>query len=128
MTFTRSIRAILPKSLLSDDPRVYGKGGLLDQFINKDFPRIAISVDMLDTGIDVRELVNLVFAKPVFSYTKFWQMIGRGTRLLEAKKIKPWCKEKDKFLIMIVGRIRVFQNEPHRQNRTSPQHLFLSVF
>ncbi len=90
----------IAKVIVSDDPRVYGKGGLLDQFVNSDFPRIAISVDMLDTGIDVRELVNLVFAKPVFSYTKFWQMIGRGTRLLESKKIKPWCKEKDKFLIM----------------------------
>lgn len=43
--------------------------------------RIAISVDMLDTGIDVPEVVNLVFAKPVKSYVKFWQMIGRGTRL-----------------------------------------------
>ncbi len=46
-------------------------------------PRVAISVDMLDTGIDVREVVNLVFAKPVYSYTKFWQMIGRGTRILD---------------------------------------------
>ncbi len=90
----------IAKVIVSDDSRVYGKGGLLDQFVNKDFPRIAISVDMLDTGIDVRELVNLVFAKPVFSYTKFWQMIGRGTRLLEAKKIKQWCKVKEKFLII----------------------------
>jgi type I restriction enzyme R subunit len=90
----------IAKVIVSDDARVYGKGGLLDQFITQDFPRIAISVDMLDTGIDCRELVNLVFAKPVFSYTKFWQMIGRGTRLLEPKKMKPWCTEKDKFLIM----------------------------
>jgi type I restriction enzyme R subunit len=90
----------IAKVIVSDDSRVYGKGGLLDQFTNNDFPRIAISVDMLDTGIDVRELVNLVFAKPIFSYTKFWQMIGRGTRLLEPKKMKPWCKEKDKFLII----------------------------
>jgi type I restriction enzyme R subunit len=90
----------LAKVLVSDDPRVYGKGGLLDQFTNQDMPRIAISVDMLDTGIDVRELVNLVFAKPVYSYTKFWQMIGRGTRLLEKEKIKPWCTEKDTFLIL----------------------------
>ena len=44
-------------------------------------PHIAISVDMLDTGIDVPEVVNLVFAKPVKSWVKFWQMIGRGTRL-----------------------------------------------
>jgi type I restriction enzyme R subunit len=90
----------LAKVLVSDDPRVYGKGGLLDQFTNNDMPRVAISVDMLDTGIDVREIVNLVFAKPVYSYTKFWQMIGRGTRLLEAAKPKPWCTEKDVFLIL----------------------------
>lgn len=90
----------LAKVLVSDDPRVYGKGGLLDQFTNNDMPRIAISVDMLDTGIDVREIVNLVFAKPVYSYTKFWQMIGRGTRLLETSKPKPWCTEKDVFLIL----------------------------
>lgn len=90
----------LAKVLVSDDPRVYGKGGLLDQFTHNDMPRIAISVDMLDTGIDVREIVNLVFAKPIYSYTKFWQMIGRGTRLLEAKKIKPWCTEKEVFLIL----------------------------
>lgn len=90
----------LAKVMVSDDPRVYGKGGLLHQFTHNDMPRIAISVDMLDTGIDVRELVNLVFVKPVFSYTKFWQMIGRGTRLLEKSKIKPWCPDKDTFLIM----------------------------
>jgi len=90
----------LAKVLVSDDPRVYGKGGLLDQFTNNDMPRIAISVDMLDTGIDVREIVNLVFAKPVYSYTKFWQMVGRGTRLLETRKPKPWCLEKDMFLIL----------------------------
>jgi len=93
-------RGELAKVLVSEDPRVYGKGGLLDQFVNNDMPRIAISVDMLDTGIDVRELVNLVFAKPVYSYTKFWQMIGRGTRLLEPEKIKPWCTQKDNFLIL----------------------------
>jgi len=90
----------LAKVIVSDDPRVYGKGGLLDQFKNQDFPRVAISVDMLDTGIDVREITNLVFAKPVFSYTKFWQMIGRGTRLLEPTKMKPWCTEKDSFLVL----------------------------
>ena len=90
----------LAKVLVSDDPRVYGKGGLLDQFTNNDMPRVAISVDMLDTGIDVREIVNLVFAKPVYSYTKFWQMVGRGTRLLETSKPKPWCTDKDVFLII----------------------------
>jgi type I restriction enzyme R subunit len=90
----------IAKVIVSDDPRVYGKGGLLDQFRNNDFPRIAISVDMLDTGIDIPELVNLVFAKPVFSYTKFWQMIGRGTRVLNVNNRKSWCHDKDKFLII----------------------------
>lgn len=90
----------LAKVLVSDDPRVYGKSGLLSQFTHNDMPRIAISVGMLDTGVDVRELVNLVFAKPVYSYTRFWQMIGRGTRLLEPTKMKPWCTQKDNFLIL----------------------------
>ncbi len=90
----------LAKVIVSDDPRVYGKGGLLDQFKKQDMPRVAISVDMLDTGIDVREIVNLVFAKPVYSYTKFWQMIGRGTRLLDEKNKKPWCPGKEMFLIL----------------------------
>jgi type I restriction enzyme, R subunit len=44
-------------------------------------PQIALSVDMLDTGIDIPEIVNLVFFKPVRSKIKFWQMVGRGTRL-----------------------------------------------
>jgi type I restriction enzyme R subunit len=90
----------LAKVIVSEDPRVYGKGGLLDQFTRNDMPRIALSVDMLDTGIDIREITNLVFAKPVYSYTKFWQMIGRGTRLLEKDKLKPWCTKKDEFLIL----------------------------
>lgn len=56
---------------LIDDFKGYG---------NQDI-RIAISVDMLDTGIDIPELLNLVFAKPIKSFVKFWQMIGRGTRI-----------------------------------------------
>ena len=58
---------------------------LIDDFSKKDkAPHIAISVDMLDTGIDVPEVVNLVLCKPVYSKTKFWQMVGRGTRLCPA--------------------------------------------
>ena len=54
----------------------------IDEFSEpKKMPQIAISVDMLDTGIDVPEVVNLVFFKKVMSKAKFWQMIGRGTRL-----------------------------------------------
>lgn len=57
---------------------------LIDDFSKKaKAPHIAISVDMLDTGIDVPEILNLVFFKQVRSKTKFWQMMGRGTRLCE---------------------------------------------
>lgn len=108
----------LAKVLVSDDPRVYGKGGLLDQFTNNDMPRIAISVGMLDTGVDIREIVNLVFAKPIYSYTRFWQMIGRGTRLLEEKKIRPWCVEKDIFLILDCwDNFEYFKIEPKGKNQ-----------
>ncbi|PWE00492.1 DEAD/DEAH box helicase family protein [Marinilabilia rubra] len=57
---------------------------LLDDFsIKEKQPQIAVSVDMLDTGVDVPEIVNLVLFKPVYSKSKFWQMLGRGTRLCE---------------------------------------------
>lgn len=55
---------------------------IIDEFKLPDkYPQIAVSVDMMDTGIDVPEVVNLVFFKKVRSKVKFWQMIGRGTRL-----------------------------------------------
>ncbi|MET3248600.1 type I restriction enzyme R subunit [Burkholderia sp. OAS925] len=55
---------------------------IIDDFAKPEkMPHIAVSVDMLDTGIDVPEIVNLVFFKAVRSKTKFWQMVGRGTRL-----------------------------------------------
>lgn len=55
---------------------------LIDDFSLTDkLPQIAVSVDMLDTGIDIPDVVNLVFFKPVYSKTKYWQMVGRGTRL-----------------------------------------------
>lgn len=55
---------------------------IIDKFSSKEeWPQIAVSVDMLDTGVDVPEILNLVFFKPVKSKIKFWQMIGRGTRL-----------------------------------------------
>jgi len=56
----------------------------MDDFeVKTKLPQIAVSVDMLDTGIDIPEILNLVFFKKVRSKTKFWQMIGRGTRLCE---------------------------------------------
>lgn len=64
------------------DNRINYAQQIIDNFSSPSkYPQIAISVDMLDTGIDVPEILNLVFFKQVFSKTKFWQMIGRGTRL-----------------------------------------------
>ena len=70
---------------------------LIDEFSLPDkLPQIAISVDMLDTGVDIPEIVNLVFFKKVMSKAKFWQMIGRGTRLCPALLDG---KDKNKFYI-----------------------------
>lgn len=69
----------------------------IDEFSDpKKLPQIAISVDMLDTGIDVPEVLNLVFFKKVMSKAKFWQMIGRGTRLCPGLLDG---KDKEKFYI-----------------------------
>ena len=69
----------------------------IDEFSDpKKMPQIAISVDMLDTGIDVPEVLNLVFFKKVMSKAKFWQMIGRGTRRCDGIMDG---KDKDKFYI-----------------------------
>jgi len=66
------------------------------RFQKESEPRIALSVGMLDTGIDVPELCNLVFVKPVFSHIRFWQMLGRGTRNLDACKHPEWLPDKGK--------------------------------
>ena len=74
------------------------KKHLLNEFEKVDHePRIAVSVDMLDTGIDVPEILNLVFFKPVHSKIKFEQMKGRGTRL--CKNLLGVGKDKEKFII-----------------------------
>lgn len=71
---------------------------LIDDFSTKEkMPQIAVSVDMLDTGIDIPEILNLVFFKKVRSYSKFWQMIGRGTRL--CKDLFGVGMDKKEFLI-----------------------------
>jgi type I restriction enzyme R subunit len=103
---------------------------LIDDFKNPDSElTIAISVDMLDTGIDVPEVVNLVFAKPVKSYVKFWQMIGRGTRL--RKDLFGPGRDKTEFLIFDHWRNFWFFDEKYREKQPSPQksllqHLFES--
>ena len=79
------------------DNKINYAQSLIDQFSDpQKLPQIAISVDMLDTGIDVPECLNLVFFKKVMSKAKFWQMIGRGTRLCPGLKDG---EDKDKFYI-----------------------------
>ena len=92
--------------VLIDNQVTYAQN-LIDKFEKRDAdPQIAVSVDMLDTGIDVPDVLNLVFFKPVKSKIKFMQMIGRGTRLSqgifgnEDKKefyIFDWCCNFDYF-------------------------------
>lgn len=85
----------------------------IDEFSEPDkLPQIAISVDMLDTGIDVPEVVNLVFFKKVMSKAKFWQMIGRGTRLCEGLIDGA---DKDKFYIFdFCGNFEFFRMDKGR--------------
>jgi type I restriction enzyme R subunit len=88
------------------------KYDLLNQFKVKDkMPQIAVSVDMLDTGIDVPEVCNLVFFKPIRSSAKFWQMIGRGTRL--CKDLFGFGEDKREFVIFdFCENFEFFNNKP----------------
>jgi type I restriction enzyme R subunit len=101
---------------------------LIDDFKNAENDlTIAISVDMLDTGIDVPEVVNLVLAKPVKSYVKFWQMIGRGTRL--RKELFGPGRDKTEFLIFDHWSNfwffdEVYQEKQPSQQKSLLQHLF----
>lgn len=88
---------------------------------------IAVSVDMLDTGIDVPECVNLVFAKPIKSKVKFWQMVGRGTRLCE--NLYGAGLDKKHFLIFDHwGNFEYFKMNPEEdegsQSKSLPQKVF----
>ncbi|MFV3255017.1 helicase-related protein, partial [Klebsiella pneumoniae] len=85
---------------------------LIDDFSDKSkMPQIAVSVDMLDTGVDIPEVVNLVFFKKVRSKTKFWQMIGRGTRL--CPDLFGIGQDKTHFLIFdYCGNFEFFRENP----------------
>jgi type I restriction enzyme R subunit len=97
---------------------------LIDDFKSKDSePVIAISVDMLDTGIDVPEIVNLVFAKPVKSYVKFWQMIGRGTRL--CRNLLGPGKDKTEFLIFDHWSNFWYFEEQYKEKQPAPKKSLL---
>ena len=96
-------------------------------------PHIAVSVDMLDTGIDVPECVNLVFFKKVRSKTKFWQMIGRGTRLCKglacADAIDGAYVGKRRFLIFdYCGNFEFFRAHREGYAGSEPQSLSETIF
>lgn len=84
---------------------------LIDAFARtEDSPHIAVSVDMLDTGIDVPDVVNLLFFKMVRSKTKFWQMVGRGTRL-RPDLYGPGEDKKDFFIFDVCQNVEYFNAE-----------------
>lgn len=107
---------------------------IIDDFKNPDRePHIAVSVDMMDTGIDVPECVNLVFFKKVKSKTKFWQMIGRGTRTCEGLDcldlIDGEYTDKRRFLIFdYCGNFEFFREKPKgfesRETKTLSENIF----
>jgi type I restriction enzyme, R subunit len=97
---------------------------LIDDFKNPGNElTIAISVDMLDTGIDVPEVVNLVFAKPIKSYVKFWQMIGRGTRLCH--NLFGPGRDKTEFLIFDHWQNFYYFDEQYKETQPAVQKSLL---
>jgi type I restriction enzyme R subunit len=101
---------------------------LIDDFSKKaKAPHIAISVDMLDTGIDVPEVVNLVFFKQVRSKTKFWQMMGRGTRL--CPDLFGPGRDKEYFLVFdYCQNLEFFGANPEMSEASAPKSLSERLF
>jgi type I restriction enzyme R subunit len=101
---------------------------LIDDFkIPEKEPHIAVSVDMMDTGIDVPEVVNLVFFKRVRSKTKFWQMIGRGTRI--CKNLFGIGQDKTHFVIFdYLGNFEFFREHKEGLQGSETQSLTEAIF
>lgn len=116
--------------MLSNDVQVitsemYRANDEVKRFGLQSEPRIALSVGMLDTGVDIPEVCNLVFVKPVFSHIRFWQMIGRGTRNLDSCKHLKWLPNRDKkdFLIFdfkVGGHSNIYYHEFTVSRERSP--------
>lgn len=90
-------------------------------------PQIAISVDMLDTGIDVPEVVNLVFFKMVRSKTKFWQMVGRGTRL-RPNLFGPGRNKKFFYIFDYCQNLEFFSQDPETTSGSAGASLSEKLF
>lgn len=107
---------------------------VIDDFkIEEKNPVIAVSVDMMDTGIDVPECVNLVFFKKVRSKTKFWQMIGRGTRLCKGltctDQIDGEYTDKKRFLIFdYCGNFEFFRTHKEGYESRDAKSLSENIF
>ncbi len=110
------------------DNQVKYAQSLIDEFADPGSDlRIAISVDMLDTGIDIPEIVNLVFFKPVRSRTKFWQMVGRGTRT--CKDLFGPGRDKECFWIFdLCQNLEFFLGEGGAESTAAPETLSTRLF
>lgn len=105
--FGKEYPSLVGYAKVIDNKTEYAQSAIDEFSVADKLPRIAISVDMLDTGIDIPEILNLVFFKKVMSKAKFWQMIGRGTRrcdgLIDGK-------DKEKFYIFdLCGNFEFFR-------------------
>jgi type I restriction enzyme, R subunit len=101
---------------------------LIDDFSNPArAPHIAISVDMLDTGIDIPEVVNLVFFKMVRSKTKFWQMVGRGTRL-RPDLFGPGRDKKYFYIFDYCQNLEFFSQNPETTSGSANESLSKKLF
>jgi len=121
-------KGTLARTIVSEDSRASIQ---LKMFGNESMPRVAISVDMLDTGIDVPEVCNLVFAKPVFSKIKFWQMLGRGTRANSACVHPAWLPEGKKEYFQVFdfwNNFEYWQMNPDGVKNESPDAITNRIF
>lgn len=101
---------------------------LIDKFeVRGGLPQIAVSVDMLDTGIDVPDILNLVFFKRIRSRIKFWQMIGRGTRLSE-DIFGPGKDKREFYIFDWCGNFDFFGEHPQGVEPVSTQSLTERLF
>ena len=106
---------------------------IIDQFKLKELPVITVSVDMMDTGIDVPEILNLVFFKQVRSKTKFWQMIGRGTRLCpdivaEDRLDGEYVGKQRFFIFDYCGNFEFFRQGKNMAEGANPESLSEKIF
>ena len=121
-------KGTLARTIVSEDSRA---DELIRAFEKDSMPRVAISVDMLDTGIDVPEVCNLVFAKPVFSKIKFWQMLGRGTRANSACEHLSWLPggKKEYFQVFdFWNNFEYWQMNPDGVKNESPDAITNRIF